>query len=39
MQEQLEDETILFCAKESVDAIQEAEVRLAWNKGMNSPYQ
>lgn len=34
-----EDETILFCAKESVDAIQEAEVRLAWNKGMNSPYQ
>ncbi|CAD0092876.1 unnamed protein product, partial [Aureobasidium mustum] len=25
--------TILFCARENVDAIQEAEVRLAWNKG------
>jgi hypothetical protein len=29
-----EDETILFCVRELVDAIQEAEVRLAWNKGV-----
>lgn len=28
-----QDNTILFCARETVDAIQEAEVRLAWNKG------
>jgi hypothetical protein len=34
-----EDDTILFCVKEIVGAIQEAEVRLAWNNGMNSPYQ
>lgn len=31
-----QDNTILFCARESVDAIQEAEVRLAWNKGLFS---
>jgi hypothetical protein len=30
-----EDETILFCIRELVDAIQEAEVRLAWDKGMS----
>jgi hypothetical protein len=34
-----EDETILFCVRETVDAMQEAEVRLAWDKGMDSPYQ
>ncbi|KAG9958873.1 hypothetical protein KCU61_g8012, partial [Aureobasidium melanogenum] len=31
-----QDNTILFCVREDVDAVQEAEVRLAWNKGMRS---
>ncbi|KEQ63069.1 uncharacterized protein M437DRAFT_47574 [Aureobasidium melanogenum CBS 110374] len=31
-----QDNTILFCVREDVDAIQEAEVRLAWNKGTRS---
>jgi hypothetical protein len=31
-----EDSTILFCVKEIVDAIQEAEVRMAWDKGMKT---
>lgn len=30
-----QDNTVLFCARENVDAIQEAEVRLAWNKGVS----
>lgn len=30
-----EDETIFFCIRELVDAIQEAEVRLAWDKGLS----
>jgi hypothetical protein len=29
-----EDNTILFGVKEMVDAIQEAEVRVAWDKGL-----
>jgi hypothetical protein len=29
-----EDDTILFCVRETVDAIREAEVRLAWDKGL-----
>ena len=29
-----EDDTILFCVEEIVDAIQEAEVRVAWDKGL-----
>jgi hypothetical protein len=29
-----EDDTVLFCVRETVDAIQEAEVRLAWDKGL-----
>ncbi|KAG9736686.1 hypothetical protein KCU86_g15930, partial [Aureobasidium melanogenum] len=31
-----QDNTILFCVRENVDAIQQAEVRLAWNKGGRS---
>ncbi|KAH0402396.1 hypothetical protein KCU89_g3188, partial [Aureobasidium melanogenum] len=31
-----QDNTILFCVRENVDAIQEAEIRLAWNKGTRS---
>ncbi|KAG9895986.1 hypothetical protein KCU98_g14957, partial [Aureobasidium melanogenum] len=31
-----QDNTILFCVREDVDAVQEAEVRLAWNKGTRS---
>lgn len=27
------DDTILFCARELVDAIQEAEIRVAWHEG------
>jgi hypothetical protein len=33
-----EDNTILFCAREIVDAVQEAEVRLTWDKGSNGIY-
>ena len=33
-----EDNTILFCAREIVDAAQEAEVRLTWDKGPNGIY-
>jgi len=28
-----EDNTVLFCVREIVDAVQEAEVRVAWDKG------
>ncbi|KAH0263751.1 hypothetical protein KCU91_g12513, partial [Aureobasidium melanogenum] len=31
-----QDNTLLFCVREDVDAVQEAEVRLAWNKGTRS---
>lgn len=30
-----QDNTILFVIQETVDAVQEAEVRVAWDKGMN----
>lgn len=29
-----EDNTILFCVREMVDVVQEAEVRVAWDKGL-----
>ncbi|KAH0021343.1 hypothetical protein KCU78_g6171, partial [Aureobasidium melanogenum] len=31
-----QDNTILFCVREDVDAIQEAEIRKVWNKGTRS---
>jgi hypothetical protein len=33
-----EDNTILLMVRETVDAVQEAEVRLAWNKGLKCIY-
>lgn len=30
-----QDNTILLCVKETVDAVQEAEVRVAWDRGTN----
>lgn len=33
-----EDNTILFMVREMVDAVQEAEVRMAWDKGSKCIY-
>lgn len=30
-----QDNTIVFVAQETVDAVQEAEVRVAWDRGTN----